>query len=240
MRSSCAHAIGPRRSSPSSTRSGRQPATATSRARLWGRLLAWYLRLVARTARIGPVTREQVVLAFWHEYNLALYAVAAARRGDLPHASFTTDTPRGTVIATIFESLARRPGQFVMLRLPDEGEREAARTLARRLGDLGSRGYSLVVTPDGPRGPYRVAKPGALIVARQAALPILPIAVRAHPAVRLTRRWDRQILPLPFSRLELVAGPLLPVPANRPLRPLVPTLQGALDEVTGSAEGRLP
>jgi lysophospholipid acyltransferase (LPLAT)-like uncharacterized protein len=144
------------------------------------------------------------------------------------------------VIATIFESLARRPGQVVMLRLPDEGEREAARTLPRQLGDLGSRGYSLVVTPDGPRGPYRVAKPGALIVARQAALPILPIAVRAHPAVRLTRRWDRQILPLPFSRLELVAGPPLPVPAHRPLRPLVPTLQGALDEVTGSAEGRLP
>ncbi|HEX9738263.1 MAG TPA: hypothetical protein VGA91_03450, partial [Candidatus Limnocylindria bacterium] len=61
----------------------RPPATATSRARLAGRLLAWYLRLVSRTARIGPVTREQAVLTFWHEYNLALFVVAGARRGDL-------------------------------------------------------------------------------------------------------------------------------------------------------------
>jgi lysophospholipid acyltransferase (LPLAT)-like uncharacterized protein len=195
---------------------------------------------VARTARIGPVPRDQVVLAFWHEYNLGLYALAAARRGDLPHASFTTDTPRGTVIATIFESLARRPGQVVILRLPDEGEREAARALARRLGDLGAAGYSLVVTPDGPWGPYRVAKPGALIVARQSGLPILPVAVRARPAVRMTRRWDRQLLPLPFSRLQLVAGEPLAVPPDRPLRPVVPTLQAALDRVTATAEGRLP
>jgi lysophospholipid acyltransferase (LPLAT)-like uncharacterized protein len=195
---------------------------------------------VARTARIGPVPRDQAVLAFWHEYNLGLYALAAARRGDLPHASFTTDTPRGTVIATIFESLARRPGQVVILRLPDEGEREAARALARRLGDLGAGGYSLVVTPDGPWGPYRVAKPGALIVARQSGLPILPVAVRARPAVRLTRRWDRQLLPLPFSRLQLVAGEPLAVPPDRPLRPVVPTLPAALDRVTATAEGRLP
>ena len=191
---------------------------------------------MARTARIGPVTREQVVLAFWHEYNLGLYALAAARRGELPHASFTTDTPRGTVIATIFESLARRPGQVVILRLPDERGREAARALARRLGDLGATGYSLVVTPDGPWGPYRVAKPGALIVARQSALPILPVAVRARPAIRLARRWDRQLLPLPFSRLTLITGEPMEISERERLRPLLPRLQAALDEVSDRAD----
>jgi hypothetical protein len=195
---------------------------------------------VARTARIGPVTRDPVVLAFWHEYNLALYAIASARRGDLQHASFTTDTDRGTVIQTIFESLARRPGQVVILRLPDEGQAAASRALARRLGELGAAGYSVVVTPDGPWGPYRVAKPGVLIVARQSGLPIVPVAVHARPAIRLTRRWDRQLLPLPFSRLALVAGPAMPIPRDQPLRPLVPQIQAALDAVTATAEGRLP
>jgi lysophospholipid acyltransferase (LPLAT)-like uncharacterized protein len=144
------------------------------------------------------------------------------------------------VIATIFEGLARYPGQVEILRLPAEQDREAARALARRLGDLGRDGFSLVVTPDGPWGPYRVAKPGALIVARQSALPILPVAVRARPAIRLTRRWDRQLLPLPFSRLVLVTGAPLAVPTDRPLRPLVPDLQARLDEVTAIAERRLP
>lgn len=195
---------------------------------------------MARTARIGPVTRDPAVLAFWHEYNLALYVVAAAGRGDLPHASFTTDTPRGTVIATIFERLARYPGQVQILRLPAEQDREAARALARRLGDLGRDGFSLVVTPDGPWGPYRIAKPGVLIVARQSGLPVLPVAVRARPALRLTRRWDRQLLPLPFSRLTMVVGDPVAVPADRRLRPLVAVVQAALDQVTASAEGRLP
>jgi len=203
-------------------------------------VLGWYLRLVARTARIGPVTREQAVLAFWHEYNLALFVVAAARRGDLPHASFTTATPRGTVIRTIFESLARVPGQVIILALPEERAAAAARALARRLGDLGASGYSLVVTPDGPWGRYRVAKPGALIVARQAGLPILPMAVRARPAIRLPGRWDRQLVPLPFSRLSLVVGEAIAVPSRAPLRPLTASLQAALDSVTAAAERRLP
>ncbi len=181
-----------------------------------------------------------MVLAFWHEYNLGLYVMATARRGDLPHASFTTDTPRGTVIATIFERLARHPGQIEILRLPAEQDREAARVLARRLGDLGRSGFSLVVTPDGPWGPYRIAKPGVLIVARQSGLPVVPVAVRARPALRLTGRWDRQLVPLPFSRLTLVAGDPIPVARDRPLRPLVPVVQAALEEVTATAEGRLP
>lgn len=201
-------------------------------------MLGWYLRLVARTARIGPVPRAQVVLTFWHEYNLALFVVASARRGDLAHASFTTDTPRGTVIRTLFESLSRGP--VVVLALPDERDAATARALARRLGDLGASGYSLVVTPDGPWGPYRVAKPGALIVARQSGLAILPVAVRARPAFRLTRRWDRQLVPLPFSRIDLVVGEALTLPAGAPLRPLTPTLQAALDDVTATAERRLP
>lgn len=209
-------------------------------ARLAGRLLALYLRMVARTARIGPVTREQGVLTFWHEYNLALFAVAAARRGDLPHASFSTQTPRGTVIATIFESLARTPGQVVVLPLPDDQDRAAGRTLARQLGDLGRAGYSVVVTPDGPWGPFRVAKPGALLVARQAGLPLLPLAVRARPALRLRRRWDRQVLPLPFSRLQVMAGQPIQVGPRQPLRPLTRSLQTALDKVTAAADPRLP
>ncbi|MGH2462991.1 MAG: hypothetical protein ACRDFZ_05110 [Candidatus Limnocylindria bacterium] len=195
---------------------------------------------MARTARVGPVTRDQVVLAFWHEYNLALFVVASARRGDLPHASFTTDTPRGTVIRTIFESLARTPGQVVVLALAEEREAAASRALARRLGDMGASGYSLVVTPDGPWGPYRIAKPGALIVARQAGLPILPVAVRLRPSIRLTRRWDRQLFPLPFSRLDLAVGEAIPIPPRGSLRPLTPLLQAALDHVTAAAERGLP
>jgi len=180
------------------------------------------------------------VLVFWHEYNLAMFVAARERRGDLPHASFTTATARGTVIQTIFESLAQRPGQIVVLPLPDEADRAAGRALARRLGDLGAGGSSLVVTPDGPWGPYRVAKPGVLLLARHSGLPIVPVAVSARPALRLTRRWDRQLLPLPFSRLRVIAAEPIRLPESGPLRPHLADVQAALDRVTAAAERRLP
>ena len=62
-----------------------------------GRLMAAYVRLVAATSRFegAPVTQEQVVLAFWHEYNLvaAIVGLPAATRTsprELQHA----DVPR--------------------------------------------------------------------------------------------------------------------------------------------------
>ncbi|MGZ8476018.1 MAG: lysophospholipid acyltransferase family protein [Candidatus Limnocylindria bacterium] len=205
-------------------------------AELIGLGMAMYLRLVARTCRVsGDVTDDQVVLAFWHEFNLSCFTVAVARRHHLPHASFSTRGFRGVVIT----NLLRRSGADVrVLTLPDEGDRSGARDFALRLARLSRAGYSLVVTPDGPFGPPRVAKPGALIVARESRLPIQPWAVSVRPAIRLTRRWDRQLVPLPFSRIRLVAGERVAVaPRERP-GARAAEFQRAMDEVTAQAERR--
>ncbi|MGH2358245.1 MAG: hypothetical protein ACRDGJ_09565 [Candidatus Limnocylindria bacterium] len=202
-------------------------------ARLAGEAMALYVRLVAATCRVsGAVTREQVVLTFWHEFNLATLVVAYKLRGDLPHASFSTEGFRGVVITTCFLRLAR-PGRA--LPLPPESDRAAGRDFALRLARLGKEGYSVVVTPDGPFGPYRTAKPGALIVARASSLPIVPWAFRARPSLRLTRRWDRQLVPLPFGRLRVSQGtPVVMAPRERVER-RVADLQAELDSVTARA-----
>ena len=205
-------------------------------AELLGLGLAWYLRLVARTARIsGDVTDDQVVLAFWHEFNLSCFVVALARRSHVRHASFSTRGFRGILIT----ELIRRSGRQVrVLPLPPEGDRAGGRTFALRLAALGEDGYSLTVTPDGPFGPARVVKPGALIVARESRLPIQPWAVSIRPALRLTARWDRQLVPLPFSRIRLSSGPRVEVAARERLAPRLADLQRALDEATVQAERR--
>jgi lysophospholipid acyltransferase (LPLAT)-like uncharacterized protein len=200
-------------------------------ARVFGGAMALYLRLVAATARVsGDVTPDQVVLAFWHEYNLAAFCVALKRRRDVPHVSFSTRGFRGTVITT----LLRRSGARVkVLPLPAETDRAEARDLALRMARLAAEGWSLVVTPDGPFGPYRVAKPGALIVARAAGVPIQPWAMTVSPAVRLTRRWDRHIVPLPFCRIRVTAGDQIRLGPREPLKPHLADLQAELDR--GSA-----
>ncbi len=202
-------------------------------ARLFGNALGAYARFVAATCRVsGPVTQDQVVLAFWHEYNLAALIVSMKRRRDLLHASFSTQGFRGVVITRL---LVSSRANIRVLPLPPEGDRAAARDFALRMAALARDSRSLVVTPDGPFGPYRVAKPGALIVARASKLPVQTWAVRVRPEVRLGWRWDRQLLPLPFCRMRLVEGPRLEIAERERLSPRVADLQVTLDTVAAEA-----
>ena len=196
--------------------------------------MAGYVRLVAATCRVEapPVTQDPVVLAFWHEYNLVAAAAAHRLRRHQHHVSFSTQTFRGQVMTAMLAAL-----DAGSVPLPAEGERAEAAKLSREMARLGREGASLVVSPDGPVGPYRRAKPGALIVARESGLPLQPWAVAARPLIRLGGRWDRHIVPLPFCRLRVEEAEPVSVAPRERLRPLLVRLQTALDEVTARTEG---
>ncbi len=53
---------------------------------------------------------------------------------------------------------------------------------------------------DGPRGPYREVKPGAVFVAKKLGVPLVPVCTTAWPSMVFEKLWDRYLLPLPFSR----------------------------------------
>jgi lysophospholipid acyltransferase (LPLAT)-like uncharacterized protein len=204
-------------------------------AGLIGRLMAAYVRLVAATSRVvgQPVSQEQAVLAFWHEYNLVAATAAYMTRRGRRHVSFSTQTFRGEVMNALLEAVGAGS-----VPLPAEGQRAEAARLSREMARLGREGASLGVSPDGPVGPYRRAKPGALIVARESGLPIQPWAVSHRPSVRFSGRWDRHIVPLPFGRLRVYEGAPITVGERDPLRPRLATLQSALDEVAARADAR--
>jgi len=63
-------------------------------------------------------------------------------------------------------------------------------------------GKDLAVTPDGPRGPRGVCKPGALVAAQLTGCPIVPLAVAASSAWTLSS-WDGFLVPKPFARLRV-------------------------------------
>ncbi len=199
-----------------------------------GRGLAWYLRLVAATSRVsGTATRDQVVLAFWHEYNLVATVAALRVRRDLRHVSFSTQTFRGDIMNALLDSVGAGS-----VALPAPHRKGEATRLSRDLARLGREGASLVVSPDGPTGPYRRAKAGALIVARESGLPLQPWAVSARPSFRMGGRWDRHIVPLPFSRIRVEQVEAIAVAEREPLRPLLSRLQDALDGAAARADAR--
>jgi lysophospholipid acyltransferase (LPLAT)-like uncharacterized protein len=197
--------------------------------------MAAYVRLVAATCRIQgrPVTGDQVVLAFWHEYNLAAAVAAWRTRRHRHHVSFSTQTFRGEVMNAMLAGLG---SGFVAL--PAEDRRAEAARLSLTLARLGREGATPVVSPDGPVGPYRRAKPGVLIVARESGLPIQPWAIVARPRLRLHRRWDHHVVPLPFSHLRVVEGNALHVDQRDRLRPRLAELQAELERIGAVADAR--
>ncbi len=207
-------------------------------ARLVGGAIGWYLRLCAATSRFSgpPVNQGQIVFAIWHESNLVAATAAWHLRNEQRIVSFSTRGFRGIVMNAMLRSMGSG-----VVTLPDEGDstRGEAGRLSLQLARIGKSGHTLVVSCDGPFGPYRVAKPGALLVAREAGLPIQPWAVAIRPALRLRGRWDRHLVPLPFSRMRVEEGEEIRVGPREKLKPLLARLQAELVRIAELADARM-
>jgi lysophospholipid acyltransferase (LPLAT)-like uncharacterized protein len=72
-------------------------------------------------------------------------------------------------------------------------------------------GRTLAITPDGPRGPRRVAQMGVVQAAQATGMPVIPAAFVAEWKKTL-RSWDRFEVPLFFSRGIFAYGEPIMVP----------------------------
>lgn len=73
-------------------------------------------------------------------------------------------------------------------------------------------GHDGVVALDGPNGPYHVPKPGAFNIAKKSGSLLTPVGVWYSKKIILKNRWDKFQLPLPFSKIVLLAGEPLSLP----------------------------
>lgn len=207
--------------------------------------LAWlvsrYVALALGTTRwtlhgaehLAPALADRpVIAAFWHERLPLMTALFRhARRAGMRQrmvvlvsrhkdGRFIGEIVRRFGVDLVHGSTAR-DGQ-------DRGGMAATRALLDRLAD----GCGVVMTPDGPRGPRRVAAPGVAQLAALSGVPVLPCAAQVSRRVVLRRSWDRMALPLPFGRGVLVCAPPIAVPRDGAAAAL-PLIAAAM---TGAAE----
>jgi lysophospholipid acyltransferase (LPLAT)-like uncharacterized protein len=139
---------------------------------------------------------DRYIYSIWHE-NLLVPAVGF---GHADLAVLVSRHADGQLLAAI----ARYMGMTVVTGSSGRGGVDAL----RRLLDGGAAWKHLAVTPDGPRGPRRVLKPGVVFVAAKTGMKIVPCGVACSRVWRLTS-WDRFAVPKPFARaLELTAEPI--------------------------------
>lgn len=63
------------------------------------------------------------------------------------------------------------------------------------------QGDDVVITPDGPRGPYRSISDGSVSIAQKKEVPILLLNYEASRFWEF-KSWDKMILPKPFSTIR--------------------------------------
>jgi len=131
-----------------------------------------------------------VIFVFWHGQLLPLVhyhrhegiVVLVSEHGD------------GEYIARVIE----RSGFGTVRGSSTRGGTRALRELVR----AARAGRDLAITPDGPRGPSRVFKPGALVAAQLTGLPVIPLAVGSSAGWRL-KSWDGFLIPRPLSTVRI-------------------------------------
>jgi lysophospholipid acyltransferase (LPLAT)-like uncharacterized protein len=74
-------------------------------------------------------------------------------------------------------------------------------------------GYIACVTPDGPRGPRYRVQPGVVTLAHKTGATNVPVTYNAKWR-KVMRSWDSFVLPMPFSRVVVIYGEPICVPAQ--------------------------
>lgn len=175
-----------------------------------------------------PECRPSVYL-FWHE-NILTAAQRYARLGIPVLISQHRD---GELVTKI----ARFLGGDAIRGSTTRGGVKAIRAMVEHL-----KGAHMAITPDGPRGPRRVMQQGAVYVAGEAGTQIVPIGIHPFNAWRM-KSWDRFAIPKPFSKVRVVLGRPITVPAGldrEAMAKYIEQCQKGMDEVHAIAAGEVP
>jgi lysophospholipid acyltransferase (LPLAT)-like uncharacterized protein len=168
---------------------------------------------------------QPVLFTTWHCHLISPLFYCHHYYGHLPPLVLMASPSRD---GEFISEVARGLGFIVCQGSRRKGGVQALQEMARYM----LKGHSGGIIADGSRGPARVAQKGVLFLAREARVPIVPLAVAASRRMTLNT-WDRFELPLPFSRLAFLAAEPLWVEPRRvsSLEPLRQELEARLNQL---------
>jgi lysophospholipid acyltransferase (LPLAT)-like uncharacterized protein len=138
------------------------------------------------------------------------------------------------------EYMGRIIHKFGFVAVKGSSSRNAVRALLGLRRAL-EAGWTVAFTLDGPRGPRHKVKPGPVALARSSGVPLTMFHAAVDKAWVLNT-WDRLMIPIPFSRVLLRFGRLIPVPrqaTDADLERYTDDLQSSLDRVCAFAEANV-
>jgi len=140
--------------------------------------------------------KQNYVLAFWHNTMLLSWFL---HRND-GFAALTSKSKDGDLLAKQLKHW-----KYKVVRGSSSKGGDVALGI---IVDLAKNGYSIAITPDGPRGPEHEFKAGAVITAKKSSVPVVLMGIGIKSKKKL-KSWDKFQIPNPLSNVKVIYyGPI--------------------------------
>jgi len=142
-------------------------------------------------------SKENCVVAFWHGKMFLGWYLQKNKN----FSSLVSRSKDGDVLANMLSKW----NYSVVRGSSHIGGKEALEMMLEQA----NAGYSFAITPDGPKGPVRKMKAGAVVLAKKRGMKLFLVGIGYKKKVTL-KSWDSFEVPLPFTRAAAVySGPVI-------------------------------
>jgi hypothetical protein len=186
-------------------------ATSSWQDRFSGTALYAWARMTSRRSHFQVTGLEHLqaaqkrqrplIFTAWHGMTMMLVGFFTNQYDLSRLVLILPDDWRGGTLQVFANKLGVTP--FPM-NLHDSANMATARQLAKLVRQI-KAGRDAYITPDGPEGPSYEIKPGIAYIAQKADATILPLGAYARHGYRIPR-WDRYVMPYPFSKIAVEIG----------------------------------
>lgn len=161
-----------------------------------------YLNIVEITGRLviknQDLITQNTMVGYWHGDSYCMQLVLKRIRKQLNGINvIVTADKRGDIIEGMLVPFGAKA-----IRLPDG--MKMRRHFARLINFSKETDEVMALSLDGPLGPLHEPKRLIFILAAEAMKPVVYIRFEYKRILRLKYRWDKYVIPLPFSRITAV------------------------------------
>ncbi len=138
----------------------------------------------------SETNNKNYILAFWHGTMIVPWFIHRGKN----FSAIVSLSKDGGILADLLTSLKYK----VIRGSSSKGGKDAMNTIR----EIIRNGDTLLITPDGPRGPAEIMKAGAVAAAKDTGKPIILMGIKYFNA-KVLKSWDSFQIPMPFSKIEI-------------------------------------
>ncbi len=169
-----------------------------------GKIAVWLLNFVSKTWRYkftGTLPTSPSIIIFWHESLLASWKFLSKFKP----IAVVSPSKDGELLTKL---LAKWDYKFIR-----GSSDKQSKQVMQDIQEMAKENI-VTITPDGPRGPKRKLKAGAVVAAYRSQVPMQFATISCKYMFIFKKSWDNFQIPLPFSKIFINLSSPISINAN--------------------------